>query len=589
MKKMLLRWAVWMLILTVCNPLLSQYKVYQPGSLQESYALLSNKNVINGFRYYPQTPNLISFIKKSGNSDQLTYSNDQSSENSKGSAVDVLLLPALRTRKAADYFYYNHPEYHERIRVGLGAKSWVQGIGQNSILTTPTWFYSYVDADKPSQNYFVVNPIIDFVTGPPAQFGRQQLNNGRGAEVIGKVGGRIAFTSQVYETQLLPQQYFQNLMDTMGSVPGAGFWNKNSWNYSDYLTARGSVHTNLVNTATDRNYVLMSFGHDNQFVGYGYRSLILSNFSPASAYLRLNTKIGPFSYQNIYRELTTGDGLFAGSQINDKKYLAAHRGALEFGESGFELGFNEMIIQHRVGGGFDFNYLNPIIFYRSVERDLGSGDNALLAFDARWKRKNFTYYGQLLIDEFNTKKVIEGNHWSNKQGYQLGVYYQPSLPEYGELLVQIEYNSVRPYTYSHWDQYTNYDHFNQALAHPLGSNFREGIVRVVAKPKMVPGLMLIHTTMFANKGFDPYLTGPNYGGNIHRSYNTRIREDNVYIEQGELGRILNTKTQLLYELMPNMWLTLNAQFRTQSGFRKYAESYFSIGWKWNWFEETQLF
>jgi hypothetical protein len=220
---------------------------------------------------------------------------------------------------------------------------------------------------------------------------------------------------------------------------------------------------------------------------------------------------------------------------------------------------------------------------------LGSGDNALLAFDARWKRKNFTYYGQLLIDEFNTKKVIEGNHWSNKQGYQLGVYYQPSLPEYGELLVQIEYNSVRPYTYSHWDQYTNYDHFNQALAHPLGSNFREGIVRVVAKPKMVPGLMLIHTTMFANKGFDPYLTGPNYGGNIHRSNNTRIREDNVYIEQGELGRILNTKTQLLYELMPNMWLTLNAQFRTQSGFRKYAESYFSIGWKWNWFEETQLF
>ena len=82
-------------------------------------------------------------------------------------------------------------------------------------------------------------------------------------------------------------------------------------------------------------------------MGYGYRSLILSNFSPASAYLRLNSKIGPFTYQNIFRELTTGEGFFSGSQINEKKYLAAHRGALEFGKTGFELGFNEMIIHHR--------------------------------------------------------------------------------------------------------------------------------------------------------------------------------------------------------------------------------------------------
>jgi hypothetical protein len=344
-----------------------------------------------------------------------------------------------------------------------------------------------------------------------------------------------------------------------------------------------------VNTASDKNYVLMSFGHDNQFVGYGYRSLILSNFSPASAYLRLNSKIGPFTYQNIFRELTTGEGFFSGSQINEKKYLAAHRGALEFGKTGFELGFNEMIIHHRSGGGMDLNYLNPIIFYRSIERDLGSGDNALIAFDARWKKKAFTFYGQLLIDELNVKKVIQGNHWSNKQAYQLGCYFQPNLPEYGDFIMQVELNSVRPYTYSHWDKYTSYNHYNQALAHPLGSNFREGIVRVVLKPKYITGFVLIHTTMIAMKGFDPYVNGPNYGGNILRSYNSRVSDENVFMQQGELGRILNTKTQLLYEVMPNMWFTLNAQYRTQSNVNKSSEYYFSLGWKWNWFEETQLF
>lgn len=567
-------------------PLHAQYKVYQPGSLQETYAILSNKDALNGFRYYPQTPELLNTITKSNR-----YTN---------TGEQITLLPPLRTRKASEYFYYNHPEYNGRIRAGLGSKNWVQRLGKNTLLKTPTWFYSYMDDagsvssntllnPKSYDNYLVVNPIVDFVTGPPAAFGRQQLNNGRGAEVFGKVGGRVAFTSQVYEAQIRPQQYVQSVLDSFGTIPGVGFWMGNAWNYSDFIMARGSVHTNLVNSARDNSHVLMSFGHDQQFVGYGYRSLILSNFSPSTAYLRFNTKIGPFSYQNIFKELTVSDGLFSGSEIKESKYLAAHRGSLDLGESGIEIGFNEMIVHHRPNGGFDLNYLNPIIFYRSIERDLGSGDNALLAFDARWKRRNFTYYLQLLVDEFNARKIYEGKDWSNKQGYQLGFYYQPNLPEYGDLLVQVEFNSVRPYTYAHFDQYTNYDNFNQALAHPLGSNFREGLVRVVLKPRMIEGLTLIHTTMFAEKGFDPYIDGPNYGGNIHRSYKTRVRDNNVYMQQGEFGRILNTKTQILYELMPNMWLTLNAQYRTQSAFRKSSESYFSLGWKWNWYEETQLF
>ncbi|MFM2254781.1 MAG: hypothetical protein RLZZ47_270 [Bacteroidota bacterium] len=557
------------------NQVFCQYKTYQPGSIQESYLLMSNKDAINGFRFYPQTRELLNLVTQT-----LDYTTE---------TRQLALLPGLRHNKASQYFYYNHPEYNGRIRAGIGAKSWVKNLGENSLWASPSWFYSYRDSANPSENYFVINPIVDFESGPPKQFGRQLLNNGRGAEVIGKIGGRVAFTTQVYENQVIAREYTQNTMDSFGVIPGVGFWTKNGWNLGDYLSARSSVHTNLVNTASDKNYVLMSFGHDNQFVGYGYRSLILSNFSPASAYLRLNSKIGPFTYQNIFRELTTGEGFFSGSQINEKKYLAAHRGALEFGKTGFELGFNEMIIHHRSGGGMDLNYLNPIIFYRSIERDLGSGDNALIAFDARWKKKAFTFYGQLLIDELNVKKVIQGNHWSNKQAYQLGCYFQPNLPEYGDFVMQVELNSVRPYTYSHWDKYTSYNHYNQALAHPLGSNFREGIVRVVLKPKHVTGFVLIHTTMIAIKGFDPYVNGPNYGGNILRSYNSRVRDENVYMQQGELGRILNTKTQLLYEVMPNMWFTLNAQYRTQSNVNKSSEYYFSLGWKWNWFEETQLF
>ena len=281
---------------------IAQFKTYQPGSIQESYLLMSSKNLINGFRFYPQTPELVAEAWKR-NVDN-AHLNDHSDTFDVIDVVQLrrLNIPRQRVNKASEYFYYNHPEYHGCVRAGLGTKSWVKSIGKNSLWATPAWFYSYRDDKDPQNNYIVINPIVDVELSPPSS--PKVLQNGRGAEVMGKIGGRVAFTSQVYEAQSFARKYTQNFMDSIGVIPGVGFWTKNGWNYSDYFMARGSVYTNLVNTASDKNHVLLSFGHDNQFVGYGYRSLILSNFSPATAYMRLNSRIGPFTYQNLFKELT---------------------------------------------------------------------------------------------------------------------------------------------------------------------------------------------------------------------------------------------------------------------------------------------
>ena len=37
----------------------------------------------------------------------------------------------------------------------------------------------------------------------------------------------------------------------------------------------------------------------------------------------------------------------------------------------------------------------------------------------------------------------------------------------------IEYNQVQPYTFAHKEPMQSYTHYNQALAHPLGANFKE--------------------------------------------------------------------------------------------------------------------
>jgi hypothetical protein len=105
----------------------------------------------------------------------------------------------------------------------------------------------------------------------------------------------------------------------------------------------------------------------------------------------------------------------------------------------------------------------------------------------------------------------------------------------------------------------------------------------------IRGFLFTHTTFFAVKGFDYSTTGANYGGNIRRDYNTRIADKNVKILQGEVGNIVHSKTQVFYELMPNMWMYLASQFRVQTGHQPSREYYTYLGLRWNWYEELQLF
>ena len=137
--------------------------------------------------------------------------------------------------------------------------------------------------------------------------------------------------------------------------------------------------------------------------------------------------------------------------------------------------FESVIWQNDNDRGFDFNYINPIIFYRAIEFSTGSrGGNALIGLSAKYKfTDRINAYGQLIIDEFSTSDVSGANgSYKNKTGYQLGVKYYHAFG-LKNLTVQAEYNRVRPFTYSHNTVVLNYGHNNQSMAHTLGSNFSE--------------------------------------------------------------------------------------------------------------------
>jgi hypothetical protein len=187
--------------------------------------------------------------------------------------------------------------------------------------------------------------------------------------------------------------------------------------------------------------------------------------------------------------------------------------------------------------------------------------NALLGMSAKYKWDNqINLYGQLLIDEFSFGDVKGAdNSWKNKFGYQLGIKYYNAF-KVDNLLLQLEYNHVRPYVYSHSAVITNYGHNNQSIGHQWGGNFKEFVAigryhkgRYFADTKFTMGVRGID---FSNSG-----ANSNYGGNIYRNYDEeRFADTGVKIGQGNKTNIFIADVQAGYLINPATNLKLFASF-----------------------------
>jgi hypothetical protein len=208
---------------------------------------------------------------------------------------------------------------------------------------------------------------------------------------------------------------------------------------------------------------------------------------------------------------------------------------------------------------FDFQYMNPIIFYRHIEGSLGSPDNAMAGLDVKANLKHgIQLYGQFIMDEFIISRVRkQPTNWTNKFGFQFGAKY---IDAFGvkNLDMQVELNRVRPFTYSHSDSIANFTHYNQPLAHPLGANFQEilGIIRYQPAPKW----MLDARVIYYEKGMDSANT--NFGGNIFKIYSTRTGEDGFSVGSGLFTSCLNSTLDISYELKYNLFVDAGFQYRS---------------------------
>lgn len=427
--------------------------------------------------------------------------------------------------------------------------------------------------------FLVVNPVLQLQYGKEADYNKGLFVNSRGVTIRGRIANKIGFSSTITENQERGPKFFQKYINDFKAVPGAGFYkvfkqtasDSGRISAADYFDARGYV------TFTAAKYIDLQFGYDKNFIGDGYRSLFLSDWGNSYLFLKLNTKIWKVNYQNIFMELIPqfrkrSDSLYS------RKYAAMHHLSMNV-TKWLNVGLFEGIIFGRKDH-FDFQYLNPIIFYRHIEGTLGSPDNALAGFDFKANiAHRFQLYGQFMLDEFILSKIKNNpTNWVNKFGIQVGAKYVDAF-DLKNLDIQVEVNRVRPFTYSHSDTVANYTHYNQPLAHPLGANFQEviGIVNYQPFPKWYINAKFI----YYYQGLDS--AGLNYGSNPLRNYLTRSMEDGYKVGTGDKATCFNGILNVSYELRQNMFLEATLQQRNYKLESTGSDNttIFSAGLRWN--------
>ncbi len=424
----------------------------------------------------------------------------------------------------------------------------------------------------------VINPVLHWSMGTD-QNGRFLYRNVRGAQARGILDRRIGFSVELHEVQERLPDYLDSAYypgGLLGVLTGRGAAKRyDSLNPTyDYSTVQSHISFRVT------RHVTAEIGRGRHFWGYGKRSLFLSDVASDYSYVHLRTRVWRFQYHNLYTKLVSGEDL--GRSPYYPKYAVFHY-LLTRWTSWLETGFFEgMIIRRDSGRGFEWDYVNPLIFYQSVSHDLNSPDNVLIgaSFLVRpWK--GVRLYHQLILDEWNLYKLRQGRGWwANKIGWQVGAMVRMPfvpVPHY----LRLEHNAVRPYTYAHRHRQLTYTHLHQPLAHPLGANFREWIAEVQAFPR--PNVQVSVMGVAYRKGLDS--AGYSMGGNIFRHYSMilRAREYGNFIGQGIPLDVVHWRVALRWEAWPG-WVLEGIggrRIERRASDAPLRQFYFTVGLRWH--------
>lgn len=410
---------------------------------------------------------------------------------------------------------------------------------------------------KRNQYNLQVLPIIDLQAGYDVLASKFVSETFGGAHTKLNINNDFTFALTAIGGRVSYPGFIDTSIQTTGLIPGLGraFKNKDgSYNFSNV--------TGYISYSPNKTFNFQ-LGKDKHFIGDGYRSLLLSDFSNSNPYFGINVNIWRIQY-NVWYSWMKDFSRYDGSQKSlQNKYGTFHY--LSFNAlKNFNISFFENVVWQGTDTNrirtFDVNYLNPVVFYRPQEYSIGSPDNSMMGLNMSVKLLgSLKLYAQAVADEFYFKEIkAHKGWWGNKQGWQFGAKYINAFKVKG-LTLQLEYNEVRPYTYSHGSTQQNYANYGQALAHPFGANFKEYLGFASYRANR---WMLSFQGVSAVIGKDTM--GSNLGQNIFLSYTTRPYEYGHKTTQGNKTRLIQSDIKFTYYVLPQINLRVEIGYIQRS-------------------------
>jgi hypothetical protein len=399
----------------------------------------------------------------------------------------------------------------------------------------------------------IANPIIQYEQGSKGGNTQSTFINKRGAVMRGLIGGKVGFHFYFTENQERQPLYVQDYVNKNRAVPGAGYIKSFKVAGYDYFDVRGGLSWKVA------KFMDMQLGYDRNFIGNGYRSLLLSDFSTNAMFLKVNTHFGKVQYENLFMELVQFHTK-KNDYVYPRKYFRTSHLSIN-ATKWLNIGLFDGVMLAKTDV-ISLNLFNPVL-YTNVE----SGNDALkdkkfTGFDIKMNlAKKVQVYAQTMVDKLNTSE-LQNDWWGNRFGYQVGLKYVDAF-KIKNLDVQLETNRVRPYTYASNDSATSYTHYNQQLAHPLGANFEEYICIVKYQP--VKKIFLEAKAIYYKQGLDSSMSGvnQNYGSNVFAFTNTRPFDNGFSVGRGNAATCTIVTLLASYELRENLFIDLsylNRQF-----------------------------
>ncbi len=407
--------------------------------------------------------------------------------------------------------------------------------------------------------------LPDFQIGRSFQEGRSPWVNTRGFQFGGTIGDKFSFYTSGYENQALFPDYIRDYIQEYQIIPGqfGSQYDHRTGDKQDW------AYVSAILSYTPVKYLNVTLAYDKHFIGDGYRSMLLSDFSSNYPALKLTGTLGNVQYTSMWAYMLDP---FASRDVNYLESINNRQNTGDLGKWGafqyldwnvnnrLSLGFFQSILwapRNAAGNrGFDPSYAIPLIFTRPIESaNSNSPDKVHVGLTGKYKvLDNVTTYGQFLLGELYVRELFRGNGYiNNKNSAQLGIR---GFNTFGvkSLNFLFEYNMARPYTYQHFTPITSYTNYNQPLAHPYGANFRElvGLVNY-----SIGRFDLSLQGLFSRKGFDPSPL-KNYGGDLFKTYENYVRDYGNFIGQGvttdlhyydfRAAYLLNPKYNLRFEV-----------------------------------------